>query len=163
VLSSLPSRFIKKGTNAGTVFIVQFTPGMEPNQNPSNIAMIYAIGPEGPQAKSVEDFLDAVEATGKGIIDAVTMHNRAAESDSVSSVFRRISTLRVCLISGAKYLHKKATKSQVASAILRGVSAGYVPGHSPSLNFAYDHESGTTESVFQEAYVTEGGDPEREL
>ena len=67
VLSTLPKRFAHSGTLAGTVFVDIFDQRHVPLEDPSNVGMVYAVGPEGTQADSAEDFLAAVKYAGKNL------------------------------------------------------------------------------------------------
>ena len=112
--------------------------------------MVYAIGPEGSQAASLQDFLTGVEKTGENIMVAVSSHNQAEGA-------ARVEVLRVCLVSGGLFKHEEASKTDVARALMIGLSRGYEDGASPMLDFAFDQESKDMPgSVFQRAYESYG-------
>ena len=91
LLSPLPERFDRKGTRAGTVFVDVFAAGREPLGHAGNIGMVYAIGPEGSQAESAQDFVGGCEATGEAMLRALSQHNSAGGA-------ARLDVVRVCVI-----------------------------------------------------------------
>jgi hypothetical protein len=139
LLSPLPERFDREGTRAGTVFVDVFAAGREPLGHAGNIGMVYAIGPEGSQAESAQDFVGGCEATGEAMLRALSQHNSAGGA-------ARLDVVRVCLISGGIFKHPQVEKHEVAGALFRGISRGFSAAHSPRLEFAFD------EDVFRLAY-----------
>ena len=55
--------------------------------------MIYCVGPEGDQANDAQDFIDAVEGTGKNLFRAVGQYNEPTANRVP------IDLVRVCLVS----------------------------------------------------------------
>ena len=64
-----------------------------PCKNKANNAMIYCVGPEGDQAKDAEDFIHAVQETGKNLFCAVGQYNEPTANRLP------IDLVRVCLVS----------------------------------------------------------------
>eukprot|EP00927_Polykrikos_kofoidii_P015830 TRINITY_DN17091_c0_g1_i1.p1 TRINITY_DN17091_c0_g1~~TRINITY_DN17091_c0_g1_i1.p1 ORF type:complete len:156 (+),score=23.99 TRINITY_DN17091_c0_g1_i1:215-682(+) len=134
----------------GLVSITVFREGRRPCGSNRNVAMVYAVGPNcGVRRKrgrrdvddlSLEDFESVLKAIGGAIASAVLQYNAAASG--VQSTEPRIDVLRVSLLSGGVYKHPGATKLQVATALIRGLTASDhgVEGRLPRLDFAFDDD-----------------------
>eukprot|EP01056_Protomagalhaensia_sp_Gyna25_P006035 Protomagalhaensia_sp_Gyna_25__6034@NODE_952_length_2358_cov_115_015524_g757_i0_p2_GENE_NODE_952_length_2358_cov_115_015524_g757_i0NODE_952_length_2358_cov_115_015524_g757_i0_p2_ORF_typecomplete_len244_score26_75_NODE_952_length_2358_cov_115_015524_g757_i010541785 len=113
---------------------------LDPQHRPlhvNNAAMVYVVGPRGKHGPA-SDFLTQVKLTAKNMLAAVNEFNRLNPQDA-------LKLLRVCLISGGIFRHKKVSKDQVAQAVIAGLADTWDASHSPKLDFAWD------QSAFQNA------------
>lgn len=123
----------------GAVFIDIFDEAKRPH-HANNYAMISVVAPKGSDYTTAADFLASVERAAVNLMTSFCDFNGMVKRSKSSSALslKRINVVRVCLFSGSQSRHKDASKTDVANAIITGLSKGYHYGPSPRLNFAYD-------------------------
>lgn len=142
-------RKIDPSGRTGSVYISAFKDKF-PHHSPSNMAMVYVVGPKGSEFNSKEEFLDAVHATAVNLMTALCDFNGFVRREE-QKTYAKISVCRVCLFSGGVYRHNEATKADVAEAILSGLNEAYRHGPAPRLNFTHD------EDVFRKVWTETTG------
>nr|PVC51008.1 hypothetical protein MACL_00001866 [Theileria orientalis] len=138
-----------KHENEGVVFVTIFK-NKFPHSNSHNLGFVYVVGPNGANYKTVDDFLDAVHKLGDNMVTALCDYNGTAKRETAKKL-PRVTTCRLCLVSGGIYKHPEVTKLDVAKSLLNGVAEGYRHGPTPRFNFAYD------EDVFRVAWCETTG------
>lgn len=118
---------------AETVFLDIFADGHEPNGEPANCAMVYAVPPCGatlpdgspdlsrpPAYTSAAAFLAAVEATASNCVRAVAAYNNDLIGKHPQLGLKPLQVLRTCLFSGNQFRLAGVTPPEVADAIFKG-------------------------------------------
>lgn len=129
---------IDQSGRTGCVFISTFK-DKYPCNSSSNVALVYVVGPKGSDFVNKEDFIFAVQATAGNLMTALCDFNGFVRRQG-KNMYPRINLCRICLFSGGKYIHRDASKMEVAQAILSGLNEAYRHGPAPRLNFTYDED-----------------------
>ncbi|MDO8941609.1 MAG: hypothetical protein Q7U75_00420, partial [Desulfobacterales bacterium] len=141
---------------AETVFLDIFADGHEPNGEPANCAMVYAVPPCGatlpdgspdlsrpPAYTSAAAFLAAVEATASNCVRAVATYNNDLIGKYPHLGLKPLQVLRTCLFSGNQFRLAGVSPPEVADAIFKGFAAELA--HSPSALKLVEFESARKE------------------
>jgi hypothetical protein len=141
---------------AETVFLDVFADGHEPNGEPANCAMVYAVPPCGatlpdgspdlsrpPVYTTAPAFLAAVEATASNCVKAVATYNNDLIGKYPQLGLKPLQALRTCLFSGNQFRLAGVTPSEVADAIFKGFAAELA--RSPSTLRLIEFESARKE------------------
>lgn len=131
----------------GFAAVTLFREGKRP-EHERNVGMCYVVGPLGAtqrcgseESMPKEEFLRRAERAAEGALLAASELNRRP------GAWPKVDLLRMCLVSGGVYLHPKASKTEVAEALLKGLLRAHDSGpHAPRVELAY------AEDVFAQAF-----------
>mmetsp|Transcript_56471 Transcript_56471/g.108968 ORF Transcript_56471/g.108968 Transcript_56471/m.108968 type:complete len:379 (-) Transcript_56471:74-1210(-) len=121
-----------KQDGAGFVAVDVFAEAYRPLHQ-ANTSMVYCVGPDRRNCRNDDEFLEALEDLGEGVLLTCVGYNElaSARDDSGRPSLPQLERVRMGLVSGGKYAGR-VSKAVVARALLLGLSRGAAAISMPS-------------------------------